>query len=218
MNTPGKSQAGWKERLKSARFYLIYVDSVSVLPLEDALAQALSGGVDLVQIREKESRAKRLDLVRRALYVLGGTGVPLVVNDDAAAAIECGAHGVHLGPDDKAPAEARAILEEDMLLGISAQTLEDASAAQAAGADAIGVGTVFPTETKRGKALIGPEEAARICSAVPVPAFAVGGIDTDGARKLVRLGCRRIAVCSAVLAGRDVEKRARAIRDVLDSD
>ena len=204
-----------KARLRSASVYLIYTDSISILPLEDALRKAVRGGVALVQIRAKGGRDERVALARRALSALGGSGIPVLVNDDPAAAVEAGAHGVHLGPDDMEPAAARRILDEGMILGLSTSSMGDARDALDAGADYIGVGTVFPTGTKRGKTVIGPDEAARIGRAVPIPAFAIGGIDRAGAEQLAAAGCGRAAVCSAIIAGADVEERAAAIKKAL---
>jgi thiamine-phosphate diphosphorylase len=102
-----------------------------------------------------------------------------------------------------------------MILGLSTTTLDDARAAEQAGADYIGVGTVFPTETKTGKTIIGPEAAARVAGAVSIPTFPIGGIDREGARLLARAGCGRAAICSAIFGGKDVVERAAAIRQTL---
>jgi len=207
-----------RARLKDARVYLIYTDSSSVLPLEDALRLAADGGVDMVQIREKGSRQRRLDLAGRALHVLEGRNIPVIVNDDPEAAVAAGAHGVHLGPLDMDPSAARAMLKEGMILGLSSTTIDDALAAERTGADYIGVGTVFPTDTKAGKALIGPAGAARAAAAVSIPAFPIGGIDAAGAKELAKAGLGRAALCAAILKGPDVKERtaviARALRGV----
>jgi len=204
-----------RARLRDARVYLIYTDSISVLPLEDALCLAADGGADVVQIREKGPRARRLALARRALDVLAWRDIPVIVNDDPEAAVAAGAQGVHLGPHDMDPTEARALLDEGMVLGLSSTTLEDARAAERAGADYIGVGTVFPTGTRTGKTIIGPAGAARIAAAVSIPAFPIGGIDAAGAAELAGEGLGRAAVCAAILGGRDVQERTAAIARAL---
>jgi len=204
-----------RQCIREAHLYLIYTDSLSRSPIEDVLVQAVRGGVDLVQIREKESARKRLDLTRRALEALRGMDVPVVVNDDVTIAVEAAAHGVHLGPDDLEPRYARELLGSNMVLGLSTTTEEDAQRALAAGADYLGVGTIFATNTKTGKRIIGPEGAARVCRGVPLPAFPIGGIDLQGAQALARAGCRRAAVCSAILGASDVEETAAAIRAAL---
>jgi thiamine-phosphate pyrophosphorylase len=139
----------------------------------------------------------------------------VIVNDDPEAAVAARAQGVHLGPLDMDPAAARAILEDGMLLGLSSTTVDDALAAERAGADYIGVGTVFPTDTKTGKSIIGPAGAAAAARAVSIPAFPIGGIDAHGARELARAGHGRAAVCAAILGGRDVKERAAAIASAL---
>lgn len=204
-----------EERLRRARLYLIYTDALSVHPIEEALKSAARGGVDLVQIREKGGHDERVALTRRALNALAGSDLLVLVNDDPAAAVEAGAHGVHLGPDDMEPVAARRIITPGMLLGLSTSTLHDARDAVDAGADYIGVGTVFATGTKKGKTIIGPEEAARISRSVPIPAFAIGGIDRVGAERLAAAGCGRAAVCAAIIARSDVETQALSIRKAL---
>jgi len=201
--------------LRRARLYLIYTDALSALPLEEALAGAARGGVDLVQIREKCGHHERVALTRRALEALAGSDVLVLVNDDPAAAVEAGAHGVHLGPDDMEPRAARRIIAPGMLLGLSTSTPDDARGAVDAGADYIGVGTVFATVTKKGKTIIGPDGAARMGASVPIPAFAIGGIDKEGAERLAASGCGRAAVCSAILSHKDVEQRAASIKNAL---
>ncbi len=204
-----------QETIRRARLYLIYTDDLSALPIEEALRQAVRGGVDLVQIREKGSLDRRLDLTRRALEALEGSGVPVIVNDDPDAAARAGAHGVHLGPDDLAPEEARRILPPGAVLGLSTTSLPDAEAALESGADYIGVGTVFPTSTKSGKAIIGPAGAAVVSAAISIPVFPIGGIDAAGAAALVRAGVIRAAVCSAIIDTSDVAERASAIAKIL---
>jgi thiamine-phosphate diphosphorylase len=229
-----------KDRLAAARLYAIFTEAASVLPPEEALAAAMRGGADIIQIREKGSRARRIELARLALKIAArhgaevgnaavtpraapgaaadsaeSAGVLVIVNDDPEAAVEAGAHGAHIGPEDMDPAAARAILEPGMILGLSTTTLDDALAAVKAGSDYIGVGTVFPTDTKTGKTIIGPEAAARVAQAVAIPTFPIGGIDREGARLLAQAGIDRAAVCSAVFGGKAVADQAAAIRRAL---
>jgi thiamine-phosphate pyrophosphorylase len=205
-----------KKILAEASLYLIYTDALSALPLEQALDLAVRGGVEIVQIREKGSRERRIDLVRRALERLRGRDIPVIVNDDPEVAVLTGAQGVHVGPGDMAPGKARTILAPGMALGISTSSLAEVQTAVQSGADYIGVGTVFKTATRTGKTLIGPEEAARIGKAVPIPAFPIGGIDATGAARLAEAGIARAAVCTAIIGGRDMEERAAGIRKALE--
>lgn len=210
-----------KDRLADARLYAIFTEAASVLPPEEALAAAARGGADIIQIREKGSRARRVELARLALKIAAENATAdaellVIVNDDPEAAVEAGAHGAHVGPEDMDPAAARAILEPGMILGLSTTTLEEALAAVKAGADYIGVGTVFPTDTKTGKTIIGHEAAATVAAAVAIPTFPIGGIDREGARLLAQAGCGRAAVCSAIFGAKDVAERAATIRRELE--
>ena len=131
--------------------------------------------------------------------------------------MEAGADGVHLGPEDTAPAEARRILGPGRIVGVTTHDLAQARRAAAAGADYVGIGPVFPTDTKGVPVrVIGPEAAGRVAGALPIPAFAIGGIVAGNAGRVRDAGCGRAAVCAGILAADDPEAAARAILAALE--
>ena len=182
-----------RERLRRAMALYAVTDRawLGERTLASCVEEALAGGATFVQLREKEAPQAEVVLRARALAPLcRAAGVPFVVNDDVEAARCAGADGVHVGQDDAACAEARAKLGPDAIVGVSVQTVEQARAAQEAGADYLGVGAVFGTPTKPDAADVGAEGLAAICAAT-IPALA--GTGADG-----------VAVVSAIFAADDV--------------
>ncbi|MBE6909757.1 MAG: thiamine phosphate synthase [Ruminococcaceae bacterium] len=174
---------------------------------------ALRGGATCVQLREKElDRAAFLREARELKPVCARYGVPLIINDDVALAIECGADGVHVGQDDTDAAETRRRIGPDMLLGVSAHTVEEALRAERDGADYLGVGAVFPTGTKKDAGVLPFETLRDICAAVSIPVVAIGGVSLDNLGALAGSGIDGVAVVSAIFAAPDAEAAARALR------
>jgi len=179
-------------------------------PLE-TLAAALRGGVDAVQVREKEATSR--EILEWARRVRGRVPGLLLVNDRADLAVLADADGVHLGQDDLPPEPAREILGADRLLGVSTHDLDQARAAARTGADYVGFGSIFSTRTKGVAKGLGPGALAPVLEAVSIPVFPIGGIDAHNAGDLAF--ARRAAVSSAILAAEDPERAARAIRSAL---
>jgi thiamine-phosphate pyrophosphorylase len=206
-----------RSRLAEARLCLLATRAASKRPLVEAVAAACRGGVRVVQVREKEAPdAEVLALARDLAAAARESGALLLVNDRVAVAAEAGADGAHVGPEDLPPAEARRLLGPDRILGVTTHSLEQARRAAAAGADYVGIGPVFPTETKVLRVrVIGPEAAGRVAGAIPIPAFAIGGIGPGNARLVRASGCTRVAVCAGILGAEDPEAAARAIVEAL---
>jgi thiamine-phosphate pyrophosphorylase len=208
------------DRLGRARLYLLATSSVARLPLTDAVSAAIDGGVDLVQLREKEMEDGDFHELADELRLLcAARDVPFVVNDRAFAARLAGADGVHVGQEDLSVAEARAIVGPDAFVGVSTHDAEELARALTDGADYVGVGSVFPTATKgrdvtvSGAAALAP--LALRAEAAGVPAFAIGGITPDNAGEVVAAGFRRIAVCAGILATDDPAAAARRLAALL---
>lgn len=186
-------------------------------PLEDLVTAAVTGGATMVQLREKEWSAGRVvEAGRRLLEITRRAGVPLIVNDRADIAMAIGAAGVHLGPDDLPVGDARLLLGPEKIIGASAATVEEALAAQAEGANYVGVGSVFPTSSKpdAGEA-IGVEPLTRIKAAVGIAVVAIGGITHANAALAVRAGADGVAVISAVIGADDVAGATRRLMEVV---
>lgn len=137
-------------------------------------------------------------------------GVPLIINDDVAVALACDADGVHIGQSDMA-LQAREKLGPEKIIGVSAQTVSQALAAQQNGADYLGVGAVFATGTKRDADNVDHETLRRICRAVSIPVTAIGGITLENMSQLEHTGISGVAVVSAIFARPDVLGQTRAL-------
>lgn len=183
---------------------------------DDALSQAIAAGVRFFQYRSKKSTRKALF---NSAVTLAATarrsGALFFVNDHIDVAVAAKAHGVHLGQDDLPVEAAKKLAGTELLIGISTHDLDQAMAAQKAGADYIGFGPVFPTTTKDAGRVQGLGELERICASVSIPVIAIGGINHDNAGDAIRAGASGIAVISAVLSAPDlsaaVEEMVRVV-------
>lgn len=180
--------------------------------LADVVEQSILGGVTMVQLREKDlAHDAFLEEARRIGQICRRHGVPLLIDDDVELAAAVGADGVHVGQHDMEAGMARAKVGPDMLLGVSAQTVEQALRAQAAGADYLGVGAVFPTGTKTDAEAVSYDTLKAICEAVDIPVVAIGGIGPDNVAKLAGSGICGVAVVSALYAQKDPCAAARTL-------
>ena len=180
--------------------------------LADVVEQSILGGVTMVQLREKDlAHDAFLEEARRIGQICRRHGVPFLIDDDVELAAAVGADGVHVGQHDMEAGMARAKVGPDMLLGVSAQTVEQALRAQAAGADYLGVGAVFPTGTKTDAEAVSYDTLKAICEAVDIPVVAIGGIGPDKVAKLAGSGICGVAVVSALYAQKDPCAAARTL-------
>jgi len=170
---------------------------------------ALAAGVRFFQYRSKNGPRK--DIYNASLQLAGiarGAGALFIVNDHADIAAATGADGVHLGQDDLPIAEARKVLGEGKIVGLSTHSREQALAAETAGADYIGFGPIFATSTKDAGVAQGVERIRDIKQAVRVPVIAIGGINRDTVRAVMSAGADGVAVISAVLSAPDPSQAA----------
>ncbi|MBP1685478.1 MAG: thiamine-phosphate synthase [Deltaproteobacteria bacterium] len=186
-------------------------------PLLDVVEAALCGGVDAVQLREKDLSARELfDLACRLRRVCGRYGARLLINDRVDVALAAKADGVHLPVNSLLPADARLLLGTGGLIGASAHSLAEARAAAEGGADFVLCGPVFDTPSKRAYGPpVGLEVLGRVTGALKVPVIAIGGITADSVDAVGRQGARGVAVIGAILEGEDPEAAARAIKSRL---
>jgi thiamine-phosphate pyrophosphorylase len=195
--------------LDAARLYFI-CDSGHL----DALEPALRGGVDVFQLRDKDaSDDELLRAAQRARSLCDRHGALFVLNDRPDLAVAAGAHGVHLGQDDMALEQARAIVGPHMLIGRSTHTPEQIDSAH--GADYIGVGPVHATPTKLGRPAVGLDLVGYAAAHAAVPFFAIGGIDETNIGAVVAAGATRAAVVRAIGDAADPEAAARGLRAAL---
>lgn len=183
------------------------------LGMAETAAAAAAGGATLVQLRDKTGdTARRIAAGRAVKAALAGTGVPLIVDDDAEAALAIGAEGLHVGQDDLPPERARALIGPDAILGLSVETPALAAAADPAIVDYVGAGPVFATATKPGhKPPVGMAGLARIARATRLPAVAIGGLKATHAAEAIAAGAGGMAVVSAICGTPDPEAAARRL-------
>ena len=185
--------------------------------LTECVAQALDGGATCVQLRQKGTSSMGVSLMARALAPLCREhGVPLLVDDDVAAAKAAGVDGVHVGQSDAACADARAELGSDAIIGVSVQTVDQARAAEEAGADYLGVGAVVGTPTKPEAWVVTADEFRAIADAVDIPVVAIGGISAQTAPLLADYAVDWAAVVSAIFAADDIEAATRELSRIMD--
>jgi thiamine-phosphate pyrophosphorylase len=191
----------------------LYLVTAARPDLTEFLEAAIRGGVDLVQVREKElADGALLDVLRAAREVTTRLGVPLVVNDRPDLAVLAGADAVHVGQDDIPVAEARRF---GLRVGVSTHSPREI---EAAAADYLGVGPVFATATKPGRPPVGLELVRHAAARARVPWFAIGGIDRTNVEAVVAAGATRVAVVRAIADAPDPEAAARELRAVLPAD
>lgn len=175
--------------------------------------QALEGGVTCVQIREKDLDAEAFLEEAIAMKALCDRyNVPLIINDNVEIAVKIGAAGVHVGQGDTPIAEVRRIAGNDLIVGVSARTVEQAKAAEDGGADYLGVGAVFGTTTKLDAKPIERETLKAICNAVSIPIVAIGGVSKENIPELKSTGVDGVAVVSAIFAAEDIKGRCELLR------
>jgi thiamine-phosphate pyrophosphorylase len=172
-----------------------------------------AAGCRVVQLREKElSKADYFELALAVRGITSEAGMLMICNDHLDVALSVGADGVHLGDDDLPLAAARALAPE-LIIGASTHSLEQALAAESAGADYVNIGPIFPTSTKQSAArFLGPDAVERIAPHLSSPFTVMGGIKLDNVDQLLRAGARRIAVVTAVTAAEDPRAAAEALR------
>ena len=177
------------------------------------VSEAMEGGAQVVQLREKHlSHEEMLRAAERFVALCRSHGAVSIINDDVEAAAASGADGVHVGQEDLEAGRARALLGPDKLIGVSAHNVEEALAAQAAGADYLGVGAAFVTDTKSDASPISRETIRAITAAVDIPVVAIGGIGLENILDLAGCGLDGVAVVSALFAREDTKEAARQMR------
>jgi thiamine-phosphate pyrophosphorylase len=184
--------------------------------LYQAVEEAILGGATLVQLREKD--VSSLEFYKIAIEIKKVTDkydVPLIINDRLDVALAVDAAGVHLGQSDFPCEVARKLIGEDKVLGISAATLGEALKAQADGADYIGVGAMFPTDTKLDARAVSIEMLKNIKQTLDIPVVAIGGINENNFRSLEETGIDGMAIISAILGKSDIRAAASQFEKVI---
>lgn len=185
--------------------------------LAEQVSDAIDGGVTIVQLREKSMPRDELVAEAREIRALcHSRGIPFIINDDAELARLVGADGVHVGLDDLDIAAAREIIGDKGIIGASAHSVEEARAAERAGADYLGVGAVFGSSTKTNARPLALETLRDITAAVSIPVVAIGGVTRANLPRLADSGIAGAALVSAIFAAADIRGECQALRKILE--
>ena len=215
-------QNGWKGAVKlrvNADAMTLYAVTdrtwVKDTTLMDQVKEALEGGITFLQLREKHlSKEEFIKEAREMKELSKEYKVPFVINIEVALAVD--ADGVHIGQNDMSVEEARKLLGEDKIIGVSAHNVEEAIKAQKGGADYLGVGAVCATSTKKDANVVSKEEIKKICHTVEIPVVAIGGIKKENIKTLEGTDVDGVAVVSAIFAAKDIKKDTKQLRSLVE--
>ena len=179
------------------------------------IEEAIKGGTTVVQLREKTASTKEFyELALKVKEITSRYDVPLLINDRIDIALAVDSEGVHIGQDDMPADIAREIIGEDMILGVSASTVEEAKKAEKDSADYIGSGAVFPTATKDDADSVSKEELKEIVDSIDIPVVAIGGITVENANTLKGSGIAGFSVVSAIMSAEDPKVASKKLKEI----
>ena len=183
--------------------------------LVEQTKELLAGGATAIQLRDKElSGRKLLETATEMARLCKEAGALFIVNDRLDIAILSGAHGLHIGQSDIPLTEAKKLSPPSFIIGVSAQTIEEARLAEKQGADYLGIGAVFPTSTKEAEAL-GLTGTARVASATSLPSVAIGGINLENAAEIMKAGVSGLSLISAIVGNSDIRGQTRKFLEII---
>ncbi|MFZ5875499.1 MAG: thiamine phosphate synthase [Nitrospirota bacterium] len=202
----------------SPLYWIADASLVGDRPLVELAESAIGAGLRVLQYRDKSRSQRDQYPIALALADLAKrSGATFIVNDDIDLALVVQAHGVHLGQGDFPVTEARRILGRTMIIGCSAHTLDQAKAAEADGADYLGVGPIYESTTKMARPPLGCDHLREICDGVRIPVYAIGGITVERCGDVLAAGARGVAVASGLLVG-DIARQTRSYLSALKAD
>ena len=181
--------------------------------LYEQVESAIKGGVTCVQLREKQLNDE--DFLKEAVEISAlcrKYNVPFFINDNVEVAIKCNADGIHVGQEDMAAEQVRSRVGDDMMIGVSVHSVEEALEAVKNGADCLGVGAIFSTSTKTDVDVLPREVLCDICNAVDIPVVAIGGIGKENISQLAGTGVDGVALVSAIFGADDIENECSILR------
>jgi thiamine-phosphate pyrophosphorylase len=205
-----------RDRLAAARLYLVLGSHPSGRGLAQLVRAAAAGGVDVIQLRDKDLPDEELlTLARDTKLLCSELGVLFIVNDRPRIARDAGADGVHVGQDDMAPVEVREVVGDAAIVGLSTHAAEEIDAADPALVDYIGVGPVHATPTKPGRAAVGAELVRYAAANARLPFFAIGGLHAGNVREVLDAGATRVCVLRAIADAEDPQAAASELSAAL---
>jgi len=202
--------------LKEVHLCVIVTEKMAKRPAVEVVRLAIASGADMIQMREKEMSDREFkELALELREEVDPERALFIVNDRVAIARLVRADGVHVGQDDLPAPQAREIIGDEAILGVSTHSLEQARKAMEDGADYIGAGPVFPTATRGYTEGLGTDYLRRVAGEVNIPFLAIGGINLENIDEVIAAGCRRVAVCSAIISSDDIEGTTRRFKERL---
>ena len=190
-------------------------NATGVRTLEELVEEAVAGGVDLVQLREKDQPARDVYVMAKRLRAITRDRALLFVNDRVDIALAADCDGVQLGENAMPTSAARAVCGARLLIGRSVHSLEGAKMGEADGADLLVLGTIFPTGSHPGATTAGVELVREVAEQVSLPVLAIGGIDQDNVTSVIRAGASGVAVISAITASLNPESASSALKGLM---
>jgi thiamine-phosphate pyrophosphorylase len=210
-----------QDKLKKLAGIYVIIDTTMLKgrSYQEVTAQVIRGGAKVIQLRDKElNRRELLSVAQDIRSLCLGNNILFIVNDYLDVTLAVDADGLHVGPDDLPVGIARRLLPSDKILGGSAHTVDRAVALSSEGADYIGVGAMFSTNTKEQAEVVGTKRIKEIKEALTTPIVAIGGINKNNIKEVIDAGANAVAVISAVLSTDDVETATRQLTKIIEGD
>ena len=205
-----------KNFLNRTRLYVLISSNIATKSVTETVRLVIDGGADAIQLREKTiSDNEFTSLASEVRNITTKSGALLIINDRVHVAREINADGVHLGQHDMSALEARNIIGNEKIIGISTHSIIQARQAQKDGADYIAIGPIYPTSTKGHEPSVGIEIIHEISEAVSIPIIAIGAITLENLDEVLKAGASRIAVCSAIIGSKDIYSSTRQFKEKL---
>ena len=205
-----------KDFLHRIRLYVLISSNIAKKSVKETARLVIDGGADAVQLREKTiSDSKFISLAREVRDITTKRGSLLIINDRVHVVRKVNADGIHLGQQDMSALEARNIIGEEKIIGVSTHSITQARQAQKDGADYIAIGPIYPTSTKGHEPSVGIEIIHEISEAVSIPIIAIGAITLENLDEVLKAGASRIAVCSAIIGSKDIYSSTRQFKEKL---
>ncbi len=198
------------------KLYVLIKGRIAARSVNETARLVIDGGADVIQLREKTiSDDEFISLAGEIRDITTERGTLLIINDRVRVAREVNADGVHLGQHDMSITEAREIIGNEKIIGVSTHNITQARQAQEDGADYIAIGPVYPTTTKDYEPSIGPEVIQEISREISIPFLAIGAITLENLDEVLKAGASRVAVCSAIISSKDILSSTKIFKEKL---
>ena len=203
-----------KKSLHNLRLYVLISSNIATKSVEETTELVIDGGADAIQLREKTMTDNEfISLARKIHDITTKSGILLIINDRITVARKVDADGVHLGQHDISVLEARDIIGNEKIIGVSTHNIEQARRAQKEGADYVAIGPLYPTETKMNEPPVGLEIIQEAAKEINIPFIAIGAITLENIDEVLKAGASRVAVCSAIISSKDILSSTKKFKD-----